>query len=149
MTWRLYSIPQNLSSPNFISQYHMAGLGFDPVHLRQRQPNSGHRALCGRPFAAIIRKSLRFRHENEGFCGASDLTRTGDLLITSEMHYRLCYTSILSMPYDYTGKWEKSQSFFMNANPVPGVFLGWRADRRRFRGACRGHEGGRRGDRWR
>ena len=28
------------------------------------------------------------------FCGASDLTRTGDLLITSEMHYRLCYTSI-------------------------------------------------------
>ncbi len=29
------------------------------------------------------------------FYGASDLTRTGDLLITSEMHYRLCYTSIL------------------------------------------------------
>ncbi len=29
-----------------------------------------------------------------GFRGASDLTRTGDLLITSEMHYRLCYTSI-------------------------------------------------------
>ena len=28
------------------------------------------------------------------FIGASDLTRTGDLLITSEMHYRLCYTSI-------------------------------------------------------
>ena len=28
-----------------------------------------------------------------GFYGASDLTRTGDLLITSEMHYRLCYTS--------------------------------------------------------
>ena len=27
-------------------------------------------------------------------CGASDLTRTGDLLITSEMHYRLCYTSV-------------------------------------------------------
>ena len=29
-----------------------------------------------------------------GVFGASDLTRTGDLLITSEMHYRLCYTSI-------------------------------------------------------
>ena len=29
-----------------------------------------------------------------GILGASDLTRTGDLLITSEMHYRLCYTSI-------------------------------------------------------
>ena len=35
-------------------------------------------------------KSFRFY-----FSGASDLTRTGDLLITSEMHYRLCYTSIL------------------------------------------------------
>ena len=31
------------------------------------------------------------------FCGASDLTRTGDLLITSEMHYRLCYTSVASL----------------------------------------------------
>ena len=31
----------------------------------------------------------------EVLIGASDLTRTGDLLITSEMHYRLCYTSIL------------------------------------------------------
>ena len=28
-----------------------------------------------------------------GFGGASDVTRTRDLLITSEMHYRLCYTS--------------------------------------------------------
>ena len=28
--------------------------------------------------------------------GASDVTRTRDLLITSEMHYRLCYTSIFS-----------------------------------------------------
>ena len=28
------------------------------------------------------------------FIGASDVTRTRDLLITSEMHYRLCYTSI-------------------------------------------------------
>ena len=29
------------------------------------------------------------------FFGASDVTRTRDLLITSEMHYRLCYTSVL------------------------------------------------------
>ena len=29
--------------------------------------------------------------------GASDLTRTGDLLITSEMHYRLCYTSVFCL----------------------------------------------------
>ena len=29
--------------------------------------------------------------------GASDVTRTRDLLITSEMHYRLCYTSIICL----------------------------------------------------
>ena len=34
-----------------------------------------------------------------GAIGASDLTRTGDLLITSEMHYRLCYTSKLPCYY--------------------------------------------------
>ena len=44
------------------------------------------------------------------FFGASDLTRTGDLLITSEMHYRLCYTSIL--PSHYIGFEMKSQLFF-------------------------------------
>ena len=31
------------------------------------------------------------------FYGASDVTRTRDLLITSEMHYRLCYTSNISL----------------------------------------------------
>ena len=36
------------------------------------------------------------------YFGASDLTRTGDLLITSEMHYRLCYTSVLNLSY-YSG----------------------------------------------
>ena len=40
--------------------------------------------------------------------GASDLTRTGDLLITSEMHYRLCYTSILQ-PVQYIGYSAKCQ----------------------------------------
>ena len=29
--------------------------------------------------------------------GASDVIRTRDLLITSEMHYRLCYTSAYSL----------------------------------------------------
>ena len=38
--------------------------------------------------------------------GASDLTRTGDLLITSEMHYRLCYTS---KPKYYSFSYGKSQ----------------------------------------
>ena len=41
--------------------------------------------------------------------GASDLTRTGDLLITSEMHYRLCYTSILK---HYNGFWPGCQLIF-------------------------------------
>ena len=36
-----------------------------------------------------------FAGHNGSSYGASDLTRTGDLLITSEMHYRLCYTSKL------------------------------------------------------
>ena len=29
----------------------------------------------------------------DALSGASEVTRTRDLLITSEMHYRLCYTS--------------------------------------------------------
>ena len=29
--------------------------------------------------------------------GAGDVTRTHDLLITNQLHYRLCYTSILSL----------------------------------------------------
>ena len=43
--------------------------------------------------------------------GASDLTRTGDLLITSEMHYRLCYTSI-ELPNYYIGFMAQCQLFF-------------------------------------
>ena len=46
--------------------------------------------------------------------GASDLTRTGDLLITSEMHYRLCYTSV-KLPNHYIGSTMKSQLFFENS----------------------------------
>ena len=41
--------------------------------------------------------------------GASDLTRTGDLLITSEMHYRLCYTS---RPKYYSHTSGKCQQLF-------------------------------------
>lgn len=39
-------------------------------------------------------EKARFLSETGLLYGASDLTRTGDLLITSEMHYRLCYTSV-------------------------------------------------------
>jgi hypothetical protein len=33
--------------------------------------------------------------------GADDATRTHDLLITNQLHYRLCYISILRMLYDF------------------------------------------------
>ena len=39
------------------------------------------------------------------------MTRTRDLLITSEMHYRLCYTS-MDLPDYYTGYVSKSQLYF-------------------------------------
>ena len=46
--------------------------------------------------ANIIQKS-RFVFGQIGiFVGAGDVTRTHDLLITNQLHYRLCYTSILS-----------------------------------------------------
>ena len=57
-------------------------------------------------------KNRRFRAENGGFCGASDLTRTGDLLITSEMHYRLCYTSMGLRPDYYIGNQADCQQLF-------------------------------------
>ena len=48
--------------------------------------------------------SLQRTKAKAGFClqqnpafGAGDVTRTRDLLITSEMHYRLCYTSMLRL----------------------------------------------------
>ena len=44
--------------------------------------------------------------------GASDLTRTGDLLITSEMHYRLCYTS-MNQPMYYIGNRGECQLIFL------------------------------------
>ena len=42
--------------------------------------------------------------------GAGDVTRTRDLLITSEMHYRLCYTSI--QPDYYTDNQAECQLIF-------------------------------------
>ena len=72
--------------------------------------------------AADLEKN-RFAMQSGSFHGASDLTRTGDLLITSEMHYRLCYTS---RPVDYIREPEKSQwvfssSFRMKALTCPGA----------------------------
>ncbi len=70
-------------------------------------------------------KNRRFRGENGGFRGASDLTRTGDLLITSEMHYRLCYTSRAIQPDYYNGRRRKCQLLFPclrgKAAPIPAL----------------------------
>ena len=54
----------------------------------------------------------RAPHKGVLFFGASDLTRTGDLLITSEMHYRLCYTSNCTTPQYYTEILDWCQLFF-------------------------------------
>ncbi len=51
------------------------------------------------------------------FFGASDLTRTGDLLITSEMHYRLCYTS---KPGYYIGFSADCQLLFYASSRLTG-----------------------------
>ena len=53
---------------------------------------------------------------NPGIYGASDLTRTGDLLITSEMHYRLCYTS---KPVYYIDNIGKCQLLFYKSKSNP------------------------------
>ena len=79
-------------------------------------------------------------------CGASDLTRTGDLLITSEMHYRLCYTSITSS-FIIAALWEKVKTSIKYS--APEFFCGGAAGHQRFRGAWWGHGGGRRDGTWR
>ena len=56
----------------------------------------------------ISYENTRFYQKTGCFSGASDLTRTGDLLITSEMHYRLCYTSIVLRPEYQT--WFRARS---------------------------------------
>ncbi len=61
-----------------------------------------------------------------GIFGASDLTRTGDLLITSEMHYRLCYTSvrlsiISAFPADVKGFAGQRMKFVR----ILGSYAGW------------------------
>ena len=45
------------------------------------------------PILGSIQKTPRKRLFT-GWFGASDVTRTRDLLITNQLHYRLCYTSI-------------------------------------------------------
>lgn len=87
-----------------------------------------------------------FLTETGGFSGASDLTRTGDLLITSEMHYRLCYTSITSS-FIIAALWKKvktSDQIFSS-----WIFCGGAAGHQRSRGAWWGRGGGRRGGTWR
>ena len=75
-----------------------------------RSPNGPH--LSVRAGFAIKRKSLKPIAALGFLGGASDLTRTGDLLITSEMHYRLCYTSIV-LPSYYIGFGVNCQQLFV------------------------------------
>ena len=105
------------------------------------------------------------------YCGASDLTRTGDLLITSEMHYRLCYTSRATQPDYYNGRQGKCQLLFprfpgkaalasvfpskntagftlslCRKDPAPGFSPGWTANPRRSPAAWSHPAGGRKDD---
>ena len=52
----------------------------------------GDNIIC--PQANIIQKSRFVQRQIGIFVGAGDVTRTHDLLITNQLHYRLCYTSI-------------------------------------------------------
>ena len=62
-------------------------------------------------------ENTRILYETGCFFGASDLTRTGDLLITSEMHYRLCYTSIIC-PIIIMGIGQNVNPFFEKREPA-------------------------------
>ena len=42
---------------------------------------------------AFDRESKKTLPKWQGLFGAGDVTRTRDLLITNQLHYRLCYTS--------------------------------------------------------
>ena len=50
-------------------------------------------ARFGEPLLRLGYKKRTFENKSS-FFGAGDVTRTHDLLITNQLHYRLCYTSI-------------------------------------------------------
>ena len=58
-----------------------------------------------------IRKKQKSR-SSCGFFGAGDVTRTHDLLITNQLHYRLCYTSNIHNKGYYILKSSVCQYFF-------------------------------------
>ena len=68
-----------------------------------------------------VRKTTTFNGKVAVFYGASDLTRTGDLLITSEMHYRLCYTSVVSL--NIISAEEGKVNIFLKNPPAVAVCL--------------------------
>ena len=61
-----------------------------------------------------VKKSKAFALD---FFGAGDVTRTHDLLITNQLHYRLCYTSayniVIIMVYVRFVKWKGKKNEFM------------------------------------
>ena len=63
-------------------------------------------------------KNRRFRAENGGFCGASDLTRTGDLLITRNESPFVAFYIVRIM----SKKQRKSEIFPVFTCGIVGIF---------------------------
>ena len=73
------------------------GLGGSPAIFASHRAAVGNAQISKNRLSQKVLKYIKTPETvmvSGAICGASDLTRTGDLLITSEMHYRLCYTSI-------------------------------------------------------
>ena len=90
--------------------FHPDGMKIDVSPPSSRRQATVHRTVA---FNCSSHYNSNNKDHPDGWSllfGASDVTRTRDLLITSEMHYRLCYTSNL-LSY-YIGFAWKSQLVF-------------------------------------
>ena len=125
------------------------GLGGSPAIFASHRAAVGNAQISKNRLSQKVLKYIKTPETvmvSGAICGASDLTRTGDLLITSEMHYRLCYTSITSS-FIIAALWEKVKTSIKYS--APGFFCGGAAGHQRSRGAWWGRGGGRRGGTWR
>ena len=64
-------------------------------HLTKIQSGSKSVQVVGQQITRQLSKTPDFMR-NQVFCGANDVTRTHDLLITNQLLYRLSYISILT-----------------------------------------------------
>ena len=119
--------------------------GVAPVSRRQRRSSAPHFYVRVPP----LFNSKKGHPDGVALFGASDVTRTRDLLITSEMHYRLCYTSKLArLLYMEPGQMSTVISL-RPSRPLLGSLPGWTAGHRRFRAVWTHPAAVRRGGRWR